>query len=268
MKNILEGDKFVTKWSLTSDGYVTGLTQRYIKFATLYHALDSVNLKTLLTKDVISDLLEFSATYKSTSEHVKLPIELSKANSTDEYKNIVSKFSDDIAEISTGKIFAAEILKLANEKHKNVEIYNVQPIRVDGTSLHGVITFIDEKDDVRTEYVKYTLSDFGSEFEKMVSEMSVPRPKELLELLNAIGTPSTVLDKLSKEGETDAKNSESSLKDLEGISKQIGGTGVAPGHLITETYNIIPKAINGNIINYYNNVKNLLDYVGYIYVAK
>lgn len=237
------------------------------KFGSVLYALDGSNFIPRFDKDMIAALIKFSAEYKASEGYVKLPDMLASTSDKQKQQDITKKFITDISTDPSSALFAAAFKSYIDAENNNWVDMSVQPIRIDGDTISGIVTYMDNKFETGMKFASYKVDIENVVMKKKIT-LTFPTISELNQIFQILGKPSKVLKQLSELGNADLKSTEEALKGMEKIANKLGGDDDSINDLIMNTYNVVPKVVNGNIINYYNNVKNILDFISTYIVTK
>lgn len=233
-------------------------------FATILDTYMSLGLKD--TKVIIDHALSVIETYKSTAEITEAVTVYTRdeKNMKDGPLDFPSKIISDInkrekiEEAFRNKALQSLIISYStrNEnsgidpKGKN----NGVIIRADGGTLEGLIEV--PTDDGIGEYVLYkTKKTVKSGGDDSITSLT---PKDMLDIINKIGTPSKHMNELSSVGDDDVKAGDMLVKVSEKFADNSDGAYNDLSKIISMSLNLIPKVYNANIIGYYNTVNNII----------
>ena len=260
-----------------------------LKFSTFILAELNVTDKIDLNVDFFTKLMHYSTEYKSENyiSMFSLPKNLLNA-SGEEAKKIFSEYVKDSSSLFKS---VSMLIKFFNDKLNDdpslkdtyvkteSEYKNCVPIRLDNGKISGTISYFNtENAESYIGYKSYNVNtkDVIDMFDKV--DIELPNIDSVKGFLNSIKKPSGALSEISKKGDAEIKSSkdllnklEDTLKDTEDSDsdkdKKFQNSVIAQS--ITEAYSVIPKVVNANIINYYNNINNILDLIStYIVVKK
>jgi len=260
------------------------LLKKLKKFTTLFSAALDDGASGSLTLKQLDTLISFSSEYKNVDSSIEVPEELMNAfmngfadpeNEDKIWADIVKRYEHNYKTLF-GKLLhnLAKNKIEGDDEKKIVTDIKIQPIRVDGDVISGMIYYMytknkDKEPELMLKFMSFKCDQDRVFHDTSSEKVSVPDLADVKKFISGIEKPSSVLSKLSKGGEEDLDTTERSIKRLEEIVKDDDSESVRISSKINEIYSIVPKVVNGNIINYYNNIVNILDlFSAYIVVKK
>jgi len=261
------------------------LLNKSLKFSTFILAELNVENKIDLDINFFTKVVDYSAQYKSDDSISMFSAPENLLNATgEEAKEIFSEYVKDGSELFKSitmliKFFNEKLNEDPSLKDTYVKTENTYktcvPIRLDNGKIGGTITYFNsETAQVHMKYKTYNINtkDVIDMFDNVNIEL--PNVDGIKSFLSSIKKPSEVLSKISKTGDDELKSSKDLLKKLEDTLKDTDSDkdkkfqNSMITQSIAEVYSIVPKVVNGNIINYYNNMSNILDLISTYIVAK